>query len=101
MDAVHLSHEQAAIEAAEQQLVLNWQEGVDRQQLEHSCFGMGHETAVAPQEEQEQVVGKVEEEEQPSGKPEESVVVRGYRVRVRRVRFGVRLIVGYSCGLDP
>ena len=100
MDAVHLSHKQAAIEAAEQWLVLSWQEGVDRWEQEHSCFGMGHETAVAPQEEQEQAVGKVEKEE-PSGKPEESIVIWGYQVHVRCIRFVVRSTVEYSCGLDP
>ena len=100
MDAVHLSHEQAAIEAAEKQLVLNQQEGVDRQELEHSCFGMGHETAVVPLEEGEQAVGKVEEEE-PSGKPEEFVIVWGYQVHMRCVHFIVHSTVGYSHGLDP
>ena len=100
MDAVHLSHEQAAIEAAEQWLVLSWQEGVDRWEQEHSCFGMGHETAMAPQEEQEQAVGKVEEEE-PSGKPEKSIIIRGYRVCMWCVCFVVHSTMGYLCGLDP
>ena len=87
--------------AAEQWPVPDEQKDVDRQEQEqeHSYFGMDHGTAVVLYEEQE-VAGKVEEEE-PTGVSEGSVIVRGYRVSARLVRFVVRSIVGYSRGLDP
>ena len=98
-DGLYVFHEQAAIEVAVQQPVPNEQEDVDKQEQVHSWLGRDHETVEVQQKEQ-QGAGKVEEEEAVEV-PEESVVVWGYRVRVQRVRFIVRSIVGYSCGLDP
>ncbi len=96
---LYVFHEQAAIEVAVQQPVPNEQEDVDKQEQVHSWLGRDHETAEVQQEEQQEA-GKVEEEEAVEV-PEESTVVWGYRVHVRRVRFVMRSIVGYSCGLDP
>ena len=96
---LYVFHEQAAIEVAVQQPVPNEQEDVDEQEQVHSWLGRDHKTAEVQQEEQQEA-GKVEEEEAVEV-PEESVIIRGYRVRVRRIHFIVRSIVGYSCGLDP
>ena len=98
-DGLYVFHEQAAIEVAVQQPVPNEQEDVDKQEQVHSWLGRDHETVEVQQKEQ-QGAGKVEEEEAVEV-PEESIVVRGYRVRVRCIRFVMRSIIGYSCGLDP
>ena len=98
-DGLYVFYERAAIEVAVQQPVPNEQEDVDKQEQVHSWLGRDHETAEVQQEEQQEA-GKVEEEEAVEV-PEESVVVQGYRVFTHLVRFVVRSIVGYSCGLDP
>ncbi len=98
-DGLYVFHEQAAIEVAVQQPVPNEQEDVDKQEQVHSWLGRDHKTVEVQQKEQ-QGAGNVEEEEAVEV-PEESVVVRGYRVHVRCVRFVVRSIMEYLCGLDP
>ena len=96
---LYVFHEQAAIEVAVQQPVPNEQEDVDKQEQVHSWLRRDHKTAEVQQEEQQEA-GKVEEEEAVEVS-EESVIIQGYRVFARLVRFVVRSIMGYSCGLDP